>query len=892
MANPFDQFDTAPHAAPAAATNPFDQFDHAAPLTIHGAAQPPAADPAGDRLATYADVAKSAGSGLIRGAVGAVTAPITLADTAAGALVHGGDYLVRKALGLPDKTDADRARIAEAYHETDNPLAPRAADVAAEATAAVHDATYDPKTTAGRYAETIGEFAPSAVVGGGGLARKAAEVVLPAVASEAAGEATAGGKLEPYARLVAGLGIGGITTGAARLAAPTVDEMIARAAGHLSPEQVTAAQAIKAGSANRGMFLSGPEAIQAATSGATKLGDVQRATEGTAAGGRTLGDLYARRPDEVRAAVGQELDRIAPAAADPSTIGPRVQAAAQGAVDNSPEGRVLADSIFRAADPHTPGQAGQVIQNQIASLYARREGMRNAIANRDYDAARNAAPNYDLHEFDPQAVQPRTPTVFRPTEEGYAPPARPADGTPPAAPTPPALSAPDEMGLVQVDPREFAGYLTEQQATAKGATRTALIKVGRMLNVGGGLDTSVEGLTSVRGQIGSMIEAATRAGDGPTARALGTARDRLDGVLSDVPEHAAANANFQENSRPLVPFQNPAIAKTIERNDLGTAHTLPPENVPSTIFAGGRPALDAFRAVAPPEARHALENELATRVLRGAQDGAGRVNADSLSQRVLAEGDAFGAFPHVRRGLQEVVAADRAMAGQRSSLVGRVAGLSNAGTATTPLTRRAGETLFPSEPLAGSQAEIGDAAARLHAQDPGVTDAVIRQHLADTFDRSAKDLATGPNQSVGSRFRNAVAGTQQQRLNLEAALGGPQRAQGLSELLDLLRAQSFRKAAGSNTAADLGAREVMAEPSGLQRLGAAVVNPIAAVHHGFGEVLSRYNADRNSTALADLFAHPDSVAMIRDIAAQHQRSPLVDIFARGALQAPAEYGSR
>ena len=50
--------------------------------------------------------------------------------------------------------------------------------------------------------------------------------------------------------------------------------------------------------------------------------------------------------------------------------------------------------------------------------------------------------------------------------------------------------------------------------------------------------------------------------------------------------------------------------------------------------------------------------------------------------------------------------------------------------------------------------------------------------------------------------------------------------------------------------------------------------------------------DRNTGALADLFAAPDSVAQIQAMAAAHHRSALADLFARGALQAPAETGAR
>ena len=78
---------------------------------------------------------------------------------------------------------------------------PTTADVRKVTNAAVGTA-YQPQTTAGEYARTVGEFAPAAVFGPGGLARRAAtQAVAPAVVSEAAGQATEGTAAEPWARL-------------------------------------------------------------------------------------------------------------------------------------------------------------------------------------------------------------------------------------------------------------------------------------------------------------------------------------------------------------------------------------------------------------------------------------------------------------------------------------------------------------------------------------------------------------------------------------------------------------------------------------------------------------------------------------------------------------------
>lgn len=70
---------------------------------------------------------------------------------------------------------------------------------------------YKPQTVAGEYANTIGEFLPGAMIGPGGVGRKAAMAVIPAVVSETAGQLTKGTGAEPYARFAGGLA-GGVAS--------------------------------------------------------------------------------------------------------------------------------------------------------------------------------------------------------------------------------------------------------------------------------------------------------------------------------------------------------------------------------------------------------------------------------------------------------------------------------------------------------------------------------------------------------------------------------------------------------------------------------------------------------------------------------------------------------
>jgi hypothetical protein len=95
--------------------------------------------------------------------------------------------------------------------------------------------TYEPQTTAGEYARAVGEFAPAALFPGG-VAGRAASVVLPGLASEAAGQATKGTSAEPWAR-VAGAVAGGVSPSLLRRAATPFPA---------SPERTKAVQALQA----------------------------------------------------------------------------------------------------------------------------------------------------------------------------------------------------------------------------------------------------------------------------------------------------------------------------------------------------------------------------------------------------------------------------------------------------------------------------------------------------------------------------------------------------------------------------------------------------------------------------------------------------------------------
>lgn len=154
---------------------------------------------------TIGDVAASGASGLVRGSVELAGLPVTLGRMtdemqggASNYLVDKIDSLVRSVKGEPQHTAEERQAFLHPTSTEQGPLAK-----AQDAVRGFMDQNlYAPKTTAGEYAKTVGEFVPAAAAGGGNMLTNVVKYgVIPGVASEAAGQATEGTKFEPYARI-------------------------------------------------------------------------------------------------------------------------------------------------------------------------------------------------------------------------------------------------------------------------------------------------------------------------------------------------------------------------------------------------------------------------------------------------------------------------------------------------------------------------------------------------------------------------------------------------------------------------------------------------------------------------------------------------------------------
>lgn len=235
--------------------------------------------------------------------------------------------------------------------------------------------TSEPTTGAGKATETVASFLPSAATMGGTTLPAVGKSLLkyglaPGAASEAAGEATAGTEVEPYARAAGAILGSGPAIAMDIAAAHGAARSIGQTLRNVTEPQFTAAQNLLNESRAAGAPLTLPEAVQHATNGATNLGDVQRVVEQSAAGGPTMKSFYGERPGQTQALGQQALDQITPARIDPAEVAPRVQGAAEGVVGRADRGR------SQAVKPlYTSAAADEVPVDEMNAFLDKIDGM-------------------------------------------------------------------------------------------------------------------------------------------------------------------------------------------------------------------------------------------------------------------------------------------------------------------------------------------------------------------------------------------------------------------------------------------------------------------------------------------------------------------------------------
>jgi hypothetical protein len=299
-----------------------------------------------DAKDTALDVAHSTGTGIAKGTIGLAGFPGDIGSLLSAGVDAAGNYFGAD----PERLQKAKEAVSGAISRFHSPLTALTGPGSADIQKGVEGYTgefYQPQTTLGQGAQTIGEFLPAALTGPIGAGKQILKegvgtltrrivgdvtkyAVAPGVTSEVAGQLTAGTDAEPYARTGAALATGGLAT----LMAPgrTVPQAIlSQLPEYVTPRHVQVADALIQRSAARGVDISWPQALTQVTGRPVML-DMQRILESARPSRTRMQEFFAPQAQQVEGAARQELGQIAPRPADPFATGPAVQQAAEQTV--------------------------------------------------------------------------------------------------------------------------------------------------------------------------------------------------------------------------------------------------------------------------------------------------------------------------------------------------------------------------------------------------------------------------------------------------------------------------------------------------------------------------------------------------------------------------------
>jgi hypothetical protein len=334
-----------------------------------------------DRPSVAVDVAKSGGIGVVKGGLGLLGSLGDLTDLGAKGIEKASNF-------VSDRLGVDR------YQRPAAPSILQNIPTAGSLQKNVEGVTgefYQPKTTAGEYAQTAGEFLPGMIGGPEGIAsRLATRVAAPAVASETAGQLTQGTAAEPYARIAAALMAPAATSAAARgvasLRSP-IAGMSRASAGHL----IAGVEADGPAAVQARLAALGPDATMA-DAGPALLGKAQGAALNSDEGRSILqGTLTARNEGtnqrimgDVNRALGNEKWHDVPLSHDDAQILHKVKGELDNIIEyDAPGLGVPAGALQRQQGTlkQMRGAINDVLEKQVPG-YANANAVSSALAKR------------------------------------------------------------------------------------------------------------------------------------------------------------------------------------------------------------------------------------------------------------------------------------------------------------------------------------------------------------------------------------------------------------------------------------------------------------------------------------------------------------------------------
>jgi hypothetical protein len=277
------------------------------------------------------DIAKSAGSGLIGGLIGAASAGPGLYTALARGVEHYAPGLTR---GIETATRAARRAIGipeEGYNVPGLSLPPPEERELVERLAGPRGSEYQPQTTAGGYVKTAAEFAPQALTGFGGPVKRAImQALVPAAVSETVGQVTKGTPYEGAARAVGGFvgGLPGAFTGSRAVPLRKLREQLPE--NLVNEKTINAAEDLIKRSQERGIPLSWPEALSRVT-GVPVATQLQRTLEGARQTRGTMAEFYQKRHEALLSEGQRQFEQLSPTTETTPVItarGPEIKQAA------------------------------------------------------------------------------------------------------------------------------------------------------------------------------------------------------------------------------------------------------------------------------------------------------------------------------------------------------------------------------------------------------------------------------------------------------------------------------------------------------------------------------------------------------------------------------------
>lgn len=668
---------------------------------------------------------------------------------------------------------------------------------------------HKPQTAAGRYVESVGEYAIPAALGGKNLLQRSLGAVVPGALSQFGEDATH----SPYGRLAGGiLGLGGAHVIGSAIRSP--EQLVADATAAVSPEQQRLAIELMRDGAERGVHVTFPEAVQQVTGGATGAGRLQRVVESTKEGEAQLAPMFAQRPDQVRSAVLAHADALAPPSTAPSLLAADTRDAATNVLRNAEAERSAAvKPFYEAADPQTvPAEdAAQVLAylderaatDKTGLLAAPLRQLRDMLTDKEatqkakeaYDAAlaaragaKASAPNPDAAGLEQANADLRTyragqtGSLFSAIRAKGGVKLRGANGS--------SIAGPDVAPYL--DGKRMPGLVNNAGGLPGERMAQSLADDGWFgPDPGDPFDAFTKAFErEARGN--KVFHPETYAPD------YKERREHLDREISDAGVTAADSPKDQ--ARKLWDWRN---ADALEReavqgegnlNDPHAAEfdrlSAPPQDpgrVPITDIANldrvRKAVRDRIELGFAPIGREPLVKE------QSAALGEALQRLDALMERESPE------FAHGKRTF-----ADFTGAVNRPLETGPLGRISNGAGAA--------DALYPNAPPEGTPSETAIAIRLLGGEDPRLPGAVTRQHVVNTFNEAAQDNMGGPNQWGGAKYAARLLGNPEQRATLEAGYQGlPQggeRLEDLQRLIRVLEAHGKRLGVGSNTAEKLG----------------------------------------------------------------------------------------